>query len=211
MRAQLGFLHMALQLSRHRLLKILFFPPIEWSFYPCWNHLTTDTILLPDSQFFSIDHMCILKSHCFRVCCFSSLHCLQYGGSNSCGMFKAQQSNTTRNTPVTKHLGLVCCSKGEHTYQRFPRVSGEKSSERGILEVGAEWFGGEAGEAEANLGLALPRREAIHGWGLSFYLGGGRVKIGSTAVPLRGWPHGLVWVLPDHGLGAFGNFLSDGQ
>ena len=135
MRAQLGFLHMALQLSRHRLLKILFFPPIEWSFYPCWNHLTTDTILLPDSQFFSIDHMCILKSHCFRVCCFSSLHCLQYGGSNSCGMFKAQQSNTTRNTPVTKHLGLVCCSKGEHTYQRFPRVSGEKSSERGNLHL----------------------------------------------------------------------------
>ena len=176
MRAQLCTLHMALQLSHHCLLKILFFPPIEWSFYPCWNHLTRDTILLLDSQFFSIDHMCILKSHCFRVCCFSSLHCLQYGGSNICGMFKAQQSNTTRNTPVTKHLGLVCCSKGEHTYQRFPRVSGGKSSERGVLEVGAEWFGGEVGEAEANLGLALPRREAIHAGVLVFIWEVGELK-----------------------------------
>ena len=34
------------------------------------------------------------------------------------------------------------------------------------------------GEAEANLGMAMPRRESIHGWGLSSYLGGGRVKIG---------------------------------
>ena len=34
------------------------------------------------------------------------------------------------------------------------------------------------GEAEANLGMAMPRRESIHGWGLSSYLGGGSVKIG---------------------------------
>ena len=51
-----------------------------------------------------------------------------------------------------------------------------KSSERGVLEVGAEWFGGEVGEAEANLGLALPRREAIHAGVLVFIWEVGELK-----------------------------------
>ena len=63
----------------------------------------------------------------------------------------------------------------------------------------------------------LGKQRLIWGWHClegRLFMAGGLVftrEVGEPAGPLRGWPHSLVWVLPDRGLGSFGNFLSDGQ
>lgn len=114
-------LYVAIQLPHHHLKR--HFSPLNGLGILVGNQLTMDRVICPSFGHSVLNPLLSSPPHRLECC-----------GSIICWMVKAQQPNTTRNTPIIKHIYFIELLQQRRTHPRTSRASRKEGSERSLLQ-----------------------------------------------------------------------------